>query len=68
MPAISRHIYGANIKALERDRWDEDSARFVSFSSGVDPRRRRVPHGFGGAGRDAAQCVTGGLNAMACHA
>jgi predicted metal-dependent enzyme (double-stranded beta helix superfamily) len=44
VPATSLHIYGANIKALKRNRWDEDSGRFVSFQSGADPRRRQARH------------------------
>ena len=44
IPAISLHIYGANLKALERDRWDEHSATYVSFTSGADPRRRQARH------------------------
>jgi len=42
--AISLHIYGANLKALQRDRWDEASASYVSFTSGADPRRRQARH------------------------
>lgn len=44
IPAISLHIYGANIKALDRNRWDEDSQSFVLFKSGADPRRRQASH------------------------
>ncbi len=44
VPATSLHIYGANIKALDRDRWDEPSARFVAFKSGADPRRSQASH------------------------
>lgn len=44
VPATSLHIYGANIKALERSRWDEDRGRFVSFQSGADPCRRQAQH------------------------
>jgi predicted metal-dependent enzyme (double-stranded beta helix superfamily) len=44
IPAISLHIYGANLKALQRDRWDEPSASYVSFSSGADPRRQQARH------------------------
>lgn len=44
IPATSLHIYGANIKALQRNRWDEDTGSFVSFQSGADPRRRQAQH------------------------
>ncbi|MGZ0190490.1 MAG: hypothetical protein ACKVH0_21245, partial [Alphaproteobacteria bacterium] len=44
VPATSLHIYGANIKSLERNRWDEDSGCFVSFQSGADPRRCQEQH------------------------
>lgn len=44
VPAISLHIYGANLKAMERDRWDQDSATYVAFRSGSDPRRRQASH------------------------
>jgi predicted metal-dependent enzyme (double-stranded beta helix superfamily) len=43
-PAVSLHIYGADIKALQRDRWDPEQGRFVSFRSGADPRRAQVSH------------------------
>jgi len=48
--ATSLHIYGANIKALDRDRWDEESGRFVSFKSGADPRRKQARHYLTAAG------------------
>ena len=44
VPATSLHIYGANIKALQRNRWDEETGGFVSFQSGADPRRRQAQH------------------------
>ena len=44
VPAVSLHVYGANLKALQRDRWDEDTASYVSFCSGADPRRRQDAH------------------------
>ena len=44
VPATSLHIYGANIKALKRDRWDEDSRCFINFQSGADPRRHQLRH------------------------
>lgn len=44
VPAISLHIYGANLKALDRDRWDKDNECFVTFCSGSDPRRRQSQH------------------------
>ena len=44
LPATSLHIYGANIKSLERDRWDEDSGRFVSFKSGGNLSRHQAQH------------------------
>jgi len=61
VPAISLHIYGANIKALERDRWDEDSGRFVSFRSGADPRRRQARHYLTPAGLSAARGTASGM-------
>ena len=54
IPATSLHIYGANIKVLERNRWDEDSGRFVSFQSGADPRRRQARHYLTPAGLGSA--------------
>ena len=54
VPATSLHIYGANIKALERNRWDEDSGRFVGFQSGTDPRRRQARHYLTPAGLGSA--------------
>ena len=56
--AVSLHIYGANIKALERDRWDEESGRFVSFRSGSDPRRRQASHYLTPAGLSAAAALS----------
>jgi predicted metal-dependent enzyme (double-stranded beta helix superfamily) len=44
VPAVSLHVYGANLKALQRDRWDEVSASYVSFCSGADPHRRQDTH------------------------
>jgi len=54
VPAVSLHLYGANIKALARDRWDDSSQRFVTFRSGADPRRQQAAHyltpeGLGGS-------------------
>jgi len=54
VPATSLHIYGANIKALERNRWDEDSGHFVGFQSGTDPRRRQARHYLTPAGLGSA--------------
>ncbi|MGB7182055.1 MAG: cysteine dioxygenase family protein [Burkholderiaceae bacterium] len=33
-PAISLHVYGADLKRLERDRWDSHSESYVRFCSG----------------------------------
>jgi predicted metal-dependent enzyme (double-stranded beta helix superfamily) len=44
VPAISLHIYGANLKAMDRERWDADSGQFVTFRSGSDPRRQQASH------------------------
>lgn len=44
VPAISLHIYGANLKSMDRDRWDASSRRFVTFRSGSDPRRQQASH------------------------
>lgn len=44
VPAISLHVYGANLKALNRDRWDEESECFVTFRSGSDHRRQQSQH------------------------
>jgi predicted metal-dependent enzyme (double-stranded beta helix superfamily) len=54
IPAISLHIYGADLKALERERWDEDTAGFVTFTSGADPRRRQQAHYLSPEGLAAA--------------
>lgn len=54
VPATSLHIYGANIKTLERNRWDEESGRFVSFQSGADLRRRQAQHYLTPAGLTTA--------------
>ena len=54
VPATSLHIYGANIKALERNRWDEDSGLFVGFHSGTDSRRRPERHYLTPAGLGSA--------------
>ncbi len=40
--AVSLHIYGADLKAMRRDRWDEASQAYVEFVSGSDPRRRQA--------------------------
>ncbi len=32
-PAVSLHVYGADIGRLERDMWDDSTARYVTFSS-----------------------------------
>lgn len=42
VPAISLHIYGADIKSIQRNRWDEDSGSFISFQSGGDPSRKQA--------------------------
>lgn len=42
IPATSLHIYGANIKSVPRNRWDEASGRFVGFQSGADPNRKQA--------------------------
>lgn len=44
VPAISLHIYGANLKAMDRLRWDDENKEFVTFRSGSDPRRGEVRH------------------------
>lgn len=54
VPATSLHIYGANIKGFERNRWDEDSGRFVSFQSGADPNRRQAQYCLTPAGLGSA--------------
>jgi hypothetical protein len=54
VPAISLHIYGANLKAMDRLRWDEESKGFVTFRSGSDLRRGAERHYLTpeGLGRD----------------
>lgn len=54
VPAISLHIYGANLKTLERDRWDQDSGDYVGFVSGSDPARRQDHHYLTPAGFSVA--------------
>lgn len=34
VPAVSLHIYGADLKGIRRDRWDAPSESYVEFSSG----------------------------------
>jgi predicted metal-dependent enzyme (double-stranded beta helix superfamily) len=34
VPAVSLHIYGADLKGTRRDRWDAPSESYVEFSSG----------------------------------
>jgi len=34
VPAVSLHIYGADLKGMRRDRWDAPSESYVEFSSG----------------------------------
>ena len=40
VPAVSLHIYGADLKGMRRDRWDAPSESYVEFSSG----RRQDTH------------------------
>lgn len=54
VPATSLHIYGADIKALKRNRWDEETGRFVSFQSGADPNRRQAQNYLTPAGLSCA--------------
>ena len=44
VPAVSLHVSGANLKGLQRDRWDEDRASYVRFCRGAGPRRRQDTH------------------------
>jgi hypothetical protein len=41
VPAVSLHIYGADLKQMQRDRWDAAQQRYVTFVSGGHPSRKQ---------------------------
>jgi predicted metal-dependent enzyme (double-stranded beta helix superfamily) len=42
-PAVSLHVYGADIGRLERDMWDEKARKFVSFRSNYSNETAGLP-------------------------